>query len=96
VKASQDYNPQCVGCHTIGYGRPQGFVNAKATPGLIHVGCESCHGPSGQHPDAVAKGYGAANTEFCVTCHTHENSPDYNPATYLPKVRHWAQDGPAR
>ena len=89
-KAQQDYNPKCVSCHSVGYGQTSGFVNTKATPGLENVGCESCHGPSSPHPDQVATGYGGSNTSFCVTCHTRENSPDFNPATYIPKVRHWA------
>jgi len=89
VKAHQDYNPTCIGCHSVGFGKPQGFVNAGATPQLIDVGCESCHGPSGGHPEAAGKGYGATDTASCTTCHTKENSPDFDPATYVPKVRHW-------
>jgi hypothetical protein len=85
----QDFNPQCVGCHSIGYGRPRGFLNAKATPDLKHVGCESCHGPSSFHPNPVGKGYGPTTTSACTDCHTHENSPDYNPSIYIPQVKHW-------
>jgi cytochrome c554/c'-like protein len=96
VKNSQDFNPQCVGCHVIGYGRPSGFVNARATPGLIHVGCESCHGPSSLHPDKVGQGYGVTDTKACRSCHTAENSPDFNPDTYIPKVRHWDEARAAR
>ncbi len=95
-KAHQDYNPKCVGCHSIGYGQPRGFVNSQATPGLINVGCEACHGPSGGHPDAAAPGFGRTSTAFCVTCHTRENSPDFDAATYIPKIRHWAEPKPAR
>ena len=91
VKAHQDYNPTCVGCHSVGFGKPQGFVSASATPLLIDVGCESCHGPSGGHPEAVGNGYGATDTRFCITCHTAENSPDFVPALYVPKIRHWGQ-----
>ncbi|HYV85678.1 MAG TPA: multiheme c-type cytochrome [Patescibacteria group bacterium] len=89
VKSSQNYNPKCVGCHTMGYGKPQGFVSATATPGLEHVGCEGCHGPSSQHPDTVGKGYGATSVERCRDCHTSENSPDYVPSTYIPQIKHW-------
>jgi hypothetical protein len=69
-------------------------VNLKATPGLVNVGCESCHGPSSRHPDEELEGYGRTSLRSCVTCHTTENSPDYNPTTYIPKVRHW-DDGRA-
>ncbi len=91
VKRSQDYNPLCVGCHTVGYKQSHGFVDATTTPGLVHVGCESCHGPSSLHPETLEAGYGKTAVEGCVTCHTHENSPDYQPAEYIPKIRHWAE-----
>jgi hypothetical protein len=96
VNNKQDYNPKCVGCHVVGYGRPGGFLNASSTPRLIHVGCESCHGPSSRHPETVGAGYGATTTDACRTCHTPENSPDFNPATYIPKVRHWDEARAAR
>jgi hypothetical protein len=90
VKSSQNYNPKCVGCHTMGYGKPQGFVSAITTPGLEHVGCEACHGPSSQHPDTVGKGYGVTSLDRCRECHTSENSPDYVPSTYIPQIKHWS------
>ena len=89
VKSSQNFNPKCVGCHTMGYGKPLGFVSAIATPGLEHVGCEACHGPSSQHPGTVGKGYGVMSLDACRECHTRENSPDYVPSTYVPKIKHW-------
>ena len=94
-KVHQDFNPTCVGCHVIGHGQTTGFVNARATPGLKNVGCESCHGPSSRHPDAVLQGYGITSTADCVTCHTRDNSPDYDPELYIPQVRHW-QEGAGR
>ncbi|MFQ5878377.1 MAG: multiheme c-type cytochrome [Acidobacteriota bacterium] len=96
VRESQDFNPKCVRCHTIGFGRPQGFVNARATPHLVHVGCESCHGPSQGHPEERAEEYGRTDTAACVTCHTKDNSPDYDPATYIPRVRHWSDERVSR
>ena len=95
VKNQQDYNPTCVGCHVIGWQKSGGFVNVKATPGLVHVGCEACHGPSIGHPESGAP-YGAATVDGCRTCHTRENSPDYDPGTYIPRVLHWPESKAAR
>jgi hypothetical protein len=88
----QDYNPECVGCHTTGFRRPTGYVNAKSTPDLMNVQCESCHGPGKGHPETVGKGYGAANLDTCRPCHTAENSPDFDPTAYMVKIRHWKTD----
>jgi len=55
------------------------------------VGCEACHGPSSRHPESVQAGFGKTSVSGCVTCHTRENSPDYVPATYIPKVIHWKE-----
>ena len=92
VEANQDFNPDCVGCHTVGFRRDNGFVNSNATPTLRHVGCEACHGPSSRHPDVELTGYGSTSVRTCVACHTRENSPDYDPATYVPRILHWEQD----
>jgi hypothetical protein len=89
VRESQDFNPNCVRCHTIGFRRKNGFVNAKSTPSLMNVGCESCHGPSSRHPDDELEAYGRTSIRMCVTCHTRENSPDFDPAIYVPRIRHW-------
>jgi len=89
IDNKQEYNPKCLGCHTIGYNMTHGYISPIATPLLVNVGCESCHGPSSRHPDQFLQGFGRTNTEFCVSCHSSENSPDFKPAEYIPKVRHW-------
>ena len=42
-------NPKCVACHTTGFGKKGGFVNAGSTPQMKNVQCEMCHGPGGKH-----------------------------------------------
>jgi hypothetical protein len=40
---------ECVRCHTVGFEHNTGYADAKLTPHLSHVGCESCHGPGSGH-----------------------------------------------
>jgi hypothetical protein len=47
--AQRNHDPECVVCHTVGFGYRTGYQNASATPHLRHVGCESCHGPGSGH-----------------------------------------------
>src|SRR5262245_53691693 len=42
VTAHQEFNPQCLGCHTIGFHRNGGYQNPQATPNLVKVGRPSC------------------------------------------------------
>jgi len=92
----QDYNPACVGCHTTGFRRPTGFVNANSTPRLMNVQCEACHGPGKGHPEPTGKGYGKAGLDTCRVCHTADNSPNFDPAAHMFKIRHWkTEENPA-
>ncbi len=88
VAKNQDFSEECVGCHTVGFGRRDGFVNAKATPELIHVQCESCHGPGSLHVKDSSLRYGVAGARSCLGCHDPENSPDFDFYISWPSIRH--------
>jgi hypothetical protein len=45
----REFDPECIVCHTIGFGYKSGFQDAVKTPNLINVGCENCHGPASEH-----------------------------------------------
>jgi hypothetical protein len=45
----RQFDAECIVCHTVGFRYQDGFVDAAATPKLMNVGCESCHGPCEAH-----------------------------------------------
>lgn len=83
-------NADCLGCHTTGFGLEGGFPKS-GTPshaGLAAVGCESCHGPGGNHvkPGAPKRGTilslgdkcdTCAILQICGTCHDQKNDPGF-------------------
>jgi len=83
-------DPACTACHSVRQGEEGGFLDARLTPRLANVQCESCHGPGKQHVLAPKEpGYGHVDTPSrCVSCHTQENDPDFDFATYWRKVKH--------
>jgi hypothetical protein len=48
----RNFDPECVVCHTVGFGFKTGYESADKSPALAHVGCESCHGPGSGHMSA--------------------------------------------
>jgi hypothetical protein len=47
--SNREYDPECIVCHTVGFGYESGFTSASKTSKLKNVGCESCHGPGSLH-----------------------------------------------
>ncbi len=46
---SQRTNPECLVCHTTGYGLPTGLKDPDKESNLRGIGCEACHGAGAQH-----------------------------------------------
>ena len=65
-----------------------GFVNFNATPGLVGVQCEACHGPGLEHAQTKSEDYGFAGGKSCLPCHTKDQSPGYTFAEYWLKIKH--------
>jgi hypothetical protein len=83
----------CQQCHTTGYGLPGGFVSAGRSQSLVHVGCESCHGPSLGHAEDAKLRTAAAGQAAgqCTTCHDRENSPHFAYDAYWSRIRHGSE-----
>ena len=85
---NQQFDNECVKCHVVAFEKG-GFQSLATTPQLANVQCESCHGPGKDHLARPAKGFGVMKTPAdCLQCHTQPNSPDFNFATYWPKIKH--------
>ena len=81
--AGEETNPECLPCHTTGYGKTGGFVDAASTSDLAGTTCQACHGPGSAH---IEKGLSKEERrqkiektpkDACTKCHkTHEDHPD--------------------
>jgi peroxiredoxin len=89
VKHGEATNPECVGCHVVGYQEPGGFVSTLETPELEDVGCETCHGRGGPHL-TPALTHVTDYAPVCVTCHDTKHSLGFEYATFTPRVSHEA------
>ncbi len=111
VKADppRQFDPECISCHVVGWHPTEyfpyegGYTSIDETPHLIGVGCESCHGPGGNHLQAEMHGTAEEQERYrklmvitrqesrdgqCATCHDLDNSPDFNFDLYWPSVEH--------
>ncbi len=88
VTSNHDYAPSCFPCHSTGFGFIGGFLLPDKTPTMKNVQCESCHGAGAEHVAAPAAGWTVPASTVCTSCHTPENSPDFDIGTYLPQVTH--------
>lgn len=88
VEKGHENDPDCLTCHTVGFGFQTGFISEPQTPTLVDVGCENCHGVGGNHVKNPQPGYGKVTKTDCLTCHTSENSPNFDYDIYFPKILH--------
>ncbi len=88
IAIGHEKTPQCLACHSTGYGVPTGFVSIETTPRLSNVQCEGCHGPGNVHIKLTKKrlkgGFLAGQDSpkilknMCVECHTDRWNKSYH------------------
>jgi hypothetical protein len=71
---TEDEIKECYACHTMGYGKPGGFISPEKTPELKNAGCEVCHGPGKIHIETEDPAYIIRNVtiNICQGCHIEE------------------------
>jgi len=88
TKVRRAGDPNCLMCHTTGFGTESGFHSIAKTPELTGIHCQGCHrfnvdehvGPTGRRiPTFKAP---PANEATCETCHTPNNSPRFDYRRY--------------
>jgi hypothetical protein len=85
-KSVQSTNPACLECHTTCELNLPADGSQPVPEHLRSVQCEACHGIGTNH--ARDGSYATVDTKKCLVCHDKENSPNFDLATYLPKVKH--------
>ncbi len=81
-------NPECVGCHSTGFGKPGGFsaLDARTVEAYKAVQCEACHGPMRGHAQQDGSQSALVTEATCRACHDPANSPSFNYTTYLRRI----------
>jgi hypothetical protein len=97
-KARRQDDPECILCHTMGYGRPGGFASMAKTPGLGRVTCQACHVVTSDHADRKIKPEPKINihSRLCMSCHGPVQSPDFDYFVAKPKILHKPPDADRR
>lgn len=86
------FDPNCIGCHSVGFETEGGFIDIDATPNLMNVQCENCHGAGRAHADAGGS-TPLANSDWkpeqmCAQCHEKKHSPSFKFESYWPRIKH--------
>ena len=87
VTHAAERNPECIGCHVVGYDAPGGYSIEDAPPHLEDVSCESCHGRGGPH---LSKSFvQAGNYEaVCTACHNPTHSLGFDYPSFRKNISH--------
>jgi len=94
VSKKADADPNCLACHTVGFGSPSGYRREFAGKRLTDVGCESCHGAGSLHVEQRQKGLPVTFTfrplgaGDCQQCHFGEFSRPFDWNKFWPRIQH--------
>jgi peroxiredoxin len=94
----ETFNPECVGCHSVGFNEPKGFKAftdqksgkkvVQVPPSFQDVQCENCHGLGGPHVQTTDVMARDTLEETCLKCHTAKFSLHFDFDKRVEKVNH--------
>jgi hypothetical protein len=79
-------DPNCLMCHTSGFGTYKGFYSIQSTPGLANVNCQDCHRFNIEEHHQKGFVPPPINEEVCTSCHTAVTDPKFAFETKQPKI----------
>jgi hypothetical protein len=87
-------DPNCLACHTSGFGTRNGFVSSAATPPLANVNCQDCHRidasqmpPSADSLQAIRDKTHKIDENTCAACHTAITDPKFSFKDRVKKIK---------
>ncbi|MBA4147534.1 MAG: hypothetical protein H0X66_05410 [Verrucomicrobia bacterium] len=102
IETKADADPNCIGCHTVGFGTPSGYRREFASSKLVDVGCESCHGPGSLHVNQRLAGelvtfkFRPLGAGDCQKCHHGEFSRPFDWDEFWPLIQHGKEKSTAQ
>ncbi len=91
-QVNKAFDPACIKCHTVGFETEGGFIDFDATPHLLNVQCESCHGAAKQHAESggmkAPENQGWQPKQMCAQCHVQKHSPSFDFGSYWLRIKH--------
>ena len=87
VKVRATGNPNCVMCHTSGFGTKKGFHTIEKTPQLAGVNCQDCHRFNDAEHRRKGFQFPPVTEDTCTSCHTPVTDPKFKHKVKLAKVR---------
>ncbi len=91
TEVKKDFDPHCLGCHTVGFEQAGGYLDQYITAELANVQCENCHGTGREHsqnPTIKLPNQQLLEQPVCLKCHNREHSPEFKLEEYWPKIEH--------
>jgi hypothetical protein len=86
-QSGDDRKPECISCHTTGYG--PAFLAPAEAPRFAGIQCEACHGTSPLHlKDPAAHPFARVSESICLPCHNEDVlHKDFSYSAALRKVQ---------